>query len=326
MKRLLLATFAVLAFAYPVVQSVSGLRAFSAAASQAAVRIRPDAAKHQFAVEIGGKPFTAYCYGPEFADKPVFYPVVSPNGARVNREFPMVPGVAGETTDHPHHQSAFFAYDETNGINFWNPDKSGRRILHKDAKVDGSTLTAQTSWRDPKDQVVLDELKRVTFGGAADVFWMDHDITLTASNVPVTMGDTKEGAFAIRLNDTLKEAGGSGRYINAEGRETAANVWGKTSAWVAIRGAVKDKDGDKDVTVAIFADPKSFNSPPYWHARDYGLFAANPFGRNGYDPSQPKRITTLKVGDTVHLRYRLAVYSAKVSKDRLDADYAGFAK
>ena len=316
MKRLMLVVPVLFALAYAAVQS----------APAADVRIRPDAAKHQFAVEIGGKPFTTYCYGPEFADKPVFYPVLSPNGARVNREFPMVPGVPGESKDHPHHQSAWFTYDEVNGIHFWNPDTSGRHIEQRDAKADGDKLTASLAWKDKDGNVVLDETKQVTFGGDATLFWMDHDITLKAA-IPVVFGDTKEGAFGIRLNDTLKEtAGGSGRYINADGLETGANVWGKTSAWVAIRGAVKDKDGDKEVTVAIFAHPKSFNSPPYWHARDYGLFAANPFGRKAYDPSQPERVTKLAAGETVHLLYRMAVYSSKVAKARLDQDYAAFAR
>ena len=102
-------------------------------------------------------------------------------------------------------------------------------------------------------------------------------------------------------------------------------MWGKTSPWVAIRGAVKDaratgRDG-RD-----FAHPTSLNSPPYWHARDYGLFAVNPFGRKAYDPSQPERITTLTVGESLHARFRLAVYSGKVTKTRLDQDFATFSK
>jgi methane monooxygenase PmoA-like len=295
--------------------------------AQGQVRITPDPAKKQFAVAIAGKPFTTYCYGPEFADKPVFYPVLSPNGARINREFPMVKDVPGETNDHPHHQSAWFTYDEVNGIHFWNPDTSGRHIEHRDARLglDGNTLTALLAWKDKDGNVVLDETKRVTFGGDATAFWMDHDITLKAT-IPVVFGDTKEGAFGIRLNDTLKETGGTGRFINAEGLETEAKVWGKTSAWVALRGTVKDNAGDKDVTVAIFPHPTSFNSPPYWHARGYGLFAANPFGAHAYDPKVPERATKLASGDSVHLRYRMVVYSGKVEKTRLDQDFAGFAR
>jgi hypothetical protein len=287
------------------------------------VTIRHDPASAQYVVEIGGKPFTTYRYGKEFPDKPVFYPVMSPNGARVNREYPMVTGVAGESSDHPHHQSLFFTYDEVNGTNFWNPEQTGRRIVHVSTRVVQNRLISQLNWDDKEKKTVLGEMKIVTFGGGGDVFWMDHDITLRAA-VPVTMGDTKEGAFGIRLNDTLKENGGSGRYINAEGLETAAKVWGKTSPWVAIRGTVKDAAGEKPVTVAIFAKPTGLNFPPYWHARDYGLFSANPFARKGYDPTAPERITKMAMGDELPIRFRVAVYSAQVTKARLDQDFAAY--
>ena len=252
MKSRALVVPAALAVAFVVVQAVP---------VQSPVQITHDAAAKTYAVSIGGKPFTAYAYGDAFVDKPIFYPVVSPNGARVHREFPMVTAVPGETSDHPHHQSLFFTYDEVNGIHFWNPDKTGRRIVHREARVQGNALVAMLDWKDKEGKVVLEETKRVTFGGGADLFWMDHDITLKAPNVPVIFGDSKEGAFGLRLNDTLKEAGGSGRYLNAEGLESGA-VWGKPSAWVAIRGAVKDRGADTDVTVAMFAHPSGVNNPP----------------------------------------------------------------
>jgi hypothetical protein len=292
-------------------------------APQANVRIDHDAANKQYDVSIGGRPFTTWRYGDEFPDKPVFYPVLAPNGARVNREYPMVEKVPGESADHPHHQSLFFTYDLVNGTNFWNAERTGRRIQQRDARVAAGVLTAMLDWKDKDGQVVLAETKRVTFGGGADVFWLDHDSTLTAA-VPVTMGDTKEGAFGLRLNDALKEDGGSGRYLNAAGLETEANVWGKTSPWVAIRGTVRSPDGPRDVTAAIYAHPSSLNSPPYWHARAYGLFAVNPFARKGYDPSQPERITRLAVGEHVRVRLLLAVYDGKVEKARLDRDFADF--
>ena len=296
------------------------------AVDPAVVGIRHDTTAAQFLVTIGGKPFTSYRYGKEFPDKPVFYPVFAPNGARVNREYPMVQKVEGETADHPHHESMFFAYDEVNGTNFWNPQTGGRRIVHKSARAAAAALVVQLAWTNKNGGVELEETKRVTFGGSRDEFWMDHDITLTAAQGPVTMGDTKEGAFAIRLNDTLKEAGGSGRYLNAEGLETAANTWGKTSTWMAIRGTIKDLAGTRGVTVAIFAHPATVNFPPYWHARDYGLFSANPFARRGFDPQAPARITRLEKGENVRVRFRMAVYDGQVSKERLDKDYAAAAK
>jgi hypothetical protein len=292
------------------------------------VAIRHVPAAKQYVVNIRGKHFTNYAYGEAFWHKPVFYPVMSPNGVRVNREFPMVAGLPGETADHPHHTSLFFTYDETNGNNFWAASGgSGPRIEQTGARLEGATLVADLLWKGADGQVVFEETRRVTFGGDEQVYWMDHAITLRAPRVPVTMGDTKEGAFGLRVHDALRETkGGTGRYINAEGQEMEAGVWGKPSPWVALRGTVPDGSGPKDVTVAIFAHPKAHNSPPYWHARGYGLFAVNPFGRRGYDPKAPERVTRVGVGEQLALRFRVLVYTGKVDKTRLDQDFATFSR
>jgi len=298
------------------------------AAPATAVAIRHQAPAKQYVVTIGGKHFTNYCYGEAFHHKPAFYPVLSPNGVRVNREYPMVAGIPGESADHPHHTSLSFTYDETNGNNFWAATGGkGPRIEQTAARIEGSTLISDLLWKGGDGQVVFEETKRVTFGGDATMYWMDHDITLHAPRVAVKMGDTKEGAFAFRLNDMLQEQkGGTGRYINASGGETEANVWGKTSPWVAIRGTITDAGGPKDVTVAILSHPKGHNSPPYWHARAYGLFAVNPFGRRGYDPKAPERVTEVAVGQRLNMRFRVAVYAGKVDKARLDQDYSAFSR
>ena len=292
------------------------------------VAIRHQAPARQYVVTIGGKHFTNYAYGEAFHHKPAFYPVMSPNGVRVNREYPMVAGIPGESADHPHHTSLAFTYDETNGNNFWAATGGkGPRIEQTAARIEGSTLISDLLWKGGDGQVVFEETKRVTFGGDATMYWMDHDITLHAPRVAVKMGDTKEGAFAFRVNDMLKEQkGGTGRYINASGAETEANVWGKTSPWVALRGTVTDAGGPKDVTIAILAHPEGLNSPPYWHARAYGLFAVNPFGRRGYDPTAPERVTEVAVGQRLNMRFRVAVYAGKVDKARLDQDYTAFSQ
>ena len=56
---------------------------------------------------------------------------------------------------------------------------------------------------------------------------IDFHITLTAAD-DVTFGDTKEGAFAIRLADKFTAKQG-GTMSNAEGQTSMANVWGKRS-------------------------------------------------------------------------------------------------
>lgn len=277
-------------------------------------------------IAIGGRHFTTYCYGEEFADKPIFFPVLSPEGTPVNRFYGAAAKREGENTDHPHHQSMWFTYGELNGVDYWNREDSGRRIQHREIAVTAQGLNITLDWIDPTGVKVLSEEKNVTFGGAEDVLWMDHEITLTANETDAHFGDTKEGAFGMRVAGSLREKDRTGHYINAEGLETSRQVWGKESAWVALRGVVTGESGEEEVTIAIFSHPSSLNHPPRWHARDYGLFTANPIGQKGYDRTADERELLLKKGESVRLLYRLAVYSGKVDKQRLDADYEAFSR
>jgi len=183
-------------------------------------------------------------------------------------------------------------------------------------------LSVLIDWLDPKGNVLLHEVKRVTFGRAPDVNWMDHDITLMAVERSRSFDDTKEGMFAIRVTDELREDEGTGRYINAYGWETAEQIWGKRSPWVALQGSV----GGNEVTIAIFDHPTSENHPSYWHARGYGLFSINPFGRKDFVEGGMPDNRVLAPLESYHFKHRVLVYDGKVTKERLDQDYWEYVK
>ena len=185
-----------------------------------------------------------------------------------------------------------------NGTNFWNPEKTGRRIAQRQASLAGKTLVALLDWKDKDGKVVLEETKRVSFGGGADAFWMDHDITLKAPNVAVSMGDTKEGAFGIRLNDTLKESGRLRAVHQRRGSRDRGRCLGQDEPWVAIRGVVTDASrGNGCDRRNLRAPEPALNSPPYWHARDYGLFCRQPVRPQRLRSEAQTRITTLGMGE-----------------------------
>ncbi len=117
--------------------------------------------------------------------------------------------------------------------------------------------------------------------------------------------DDKDGAFGIRVADKLTEKLGGGVILNSHGETGMKNVWGKKADWVDYSGTL---DG-QPLGIVIFEHPTSYHHPSRWHARDYGLLAANPFADHAYDPSAPERTTTLNPGQSVHLRYRVVVHS-----------------
>src|SRR5207253_1981317 len=137
------------------------------------------------------------------------------------------------------------------------------------------------------------------FSGDAKQRTIDFRITLTAAT-DVTLGDTKEGAFAIRLVEAFTERKGL-KIVDADGRATMANVWGTRSNWVDYSTVL---DGEA-LGVAMFDHPSNPRHPTYWHARDYGLFALNPFGRNAFDPKQEESIWKLPKGEKITFRWRV---------------------
>ena len=59
---------------------------------------------------------------------------------------------------------------------------------------------------------------------------IDFAITLTATEGPVTFGDTKEGSFGIRIAETMRvqrrRQCAAGHILNSEG-QTDGDAWGK---------------------------------------------------------------------------------------------------
>ena len=277
----------------------------AAASLSAQVRFTPD----ENAVNIDGKPFTTFHYGTE-ANKPFLAPLRSASGKIVTRHFPQE-NVPGESHDHLHHRGLWFSYDDVNGVKFWENDPSykkghiGRIVVRNASWKDGDrsgTLTATIEWRDPTGKVLLTEDRDMVFYSDPKLRIIDFRISLTAAD-DVTFGDTKEGAFAIRLADNFTEKKGC-KMVDADGRTTMRNVWGKRSNWVDYTA---DVDGEK-LGVAMFDSPQNPRHPTYWHARDYGLFALNPFGQKAFDPEKEESHWKLPSGQKLLFRWRVVIH------------------
>jgi hypothetical protein len=290
------------------------------AVSAAQVHFSPE----DIAVNVDGKPFTVFHYGTDAA-KPYLSPLRSASGKIVTRHFPME-YIETESHDHMHHRGLWFSYDDVNGVKFWENDPSytkgnmGKQVVTSAKWKDGDktgTLTATIEWRDGKGKVLIVETREMTFRSDAQLRIIDFRTTLTAAE-PVTFGDTKEGAFAIRLADSFTERKG-GKITDADGRATMAKVWGKRSNWVDYTAEV---EGEK-IGVAIFDAPSNPRHPTYWHARDYGLFALNPFGQNAFDQKLDESKWSLPKGDKISFLWRVAIHPGDADVAALYREFAG---
>jgi hypothetical protein len=275
---------------------------------------------NQINVVIGGKPFTSYHFDPEIA-KPFFMPLRSAEGTIITRDFPSGNTIPPEHLDdrslEPHQRAMYFGHGNIDGIDFWGEavfpkfsDDSvfGHAVLVKIEEVTGGptsgTLRAVFHLVGPKGRAIADETQAYTFRGDEANRIIDCEITISANQgAPVTMGDTKEGTFALRLAQELNSP--PGHMVNSNGGVGEKEIWGKPADWVDYYGKV----GSEDVGVAIFDSPKNFRHPTTWHARGYGLFSVNPFGLRDFtgDPKQDGS-WTIPIGKSLTLRYRVLIH------------------
>ena len=236
MRRILLV---MLAHCLLLIQSPIGALARPAKTDKAmkshGVSFKQEAGKVEVSVE--GQPFTAYYF--EGYNKPVFFPLRAASGTIVTRSYPMIPGVAGEAQDHPHHKGLWFTHGDVNGVDFWSEsDKTGKIVHRKFLQVKGGleagVLMSENDWvmplsadRDKPDagQTVLKELREVTIHSQPGVRIMDFDLRLTAVAGSVKFGDTKEGSFGIRLAQPFSDKDG-GHMENSEGGQGEKECWG----------------------------------------------------------------------------------------------------
>jgi hypothetical protein len=277
-------------------------------------------------VDIDGQPFTIFHFGAD-ANKPFLAPLRSASGKIITRGFPME-NIAGESRDHLHHRGLWFSYDDVNGVKFWENDPSYTKpnmgkIMVKHAEVKAgkgsSTVIANMEWRDQNYALLLTEDRVMVFSAKGNLRTIDFHITLTAAD-NVRFGDTKEGAFAIRLSDAFTERKGL-KIVDADGRTRMVNVWGKRSNWVDYSA---DVDGEK-IGVAMFDHPGNPGYPTHWHARDYGLFALNPFGQNAFDPSQPANVLVLDRGHKLEFHWLVVIHPGDAESAHVADLYKEFA-
>jgi len=275
-------------------------------------------------VTIDGAPFTRYWFasGP----KPYCWPVIGPTGEPITRAFPMAE-VAGESRDHVHHRSLWFAHGSVNGVDFWGEGAESGKTVHRafEALVSGpvvGVLRSRNDWVAHDGKKVCEDTREIRVYRVSSGRLFDFEITATATEGPVKFGDTKEGTFGIRLADSMAVIRGKGHIVNSAG-QTDRDAWGKRAEWCDYSGPVLDKA----VGVTIFDHPESFRHPTYWHVRDYGLFAINPFGIRDYTgvPEGEPGAYTIEKGQSLTFRYRIYMHEGAPDVPALSALYNQYA-
>jgi hypothetical protein len=277
-------------------------------------------------IEIRGEPFAEYRY--EGSSRPFLYPVYGPGGLPMTRNWPMKEA-EGEAKDHPHHRSLWWAHGDVNGVDFWSEGRNAGKTVHdrfleiRSGEREG-VIRCANKLVDREGKVIATDERTMRIHHTGEERILDFDITVHASEGALTFGDTKEGTMAIRLASTMRLRGvsgpGKGMIVNSEG-VTGKEAWGKRAKWVDYFGPVQGET----VGVAIFDHPENPRHPTWWHVRDYGLFAANPFGVHDFErkPAGTGDLT-VPAGESITWRYRFLFHRGDAAGAAVADRYAAY--
>lgn len=301
-----LRVFALLAFA--------GICAARAPAQEVAFTRQSD----RIRIEIGGTHFSDYLY--VGWPKPCLYPILDADGTSYTRDFPFKQNPA-EVPDHDWHRGVWFAHGAVNGHDLWReiPEKKTGRIV-LDAILETRAgpiglLRLRQLWQTHDARTLLTDETALRISRTAAGTILDYEVTLRATHGAVTLGDTEEGTMAVRVNEALRvthgknkdKRPGTGTLVNAAG-DRGIPVWGKRAAWADYSGPLAD---GRVIGVALLEHPQNARHPTWWHARDYGLLSANPFGRHDFEKlkNQPTAGDyVIPAGGSLTLRYRFVFH------------------
>jgi hypothetical protein len=284
----------------------------------------------------------------------VLYPLRTASGTSVTRGFPLEPR-SGERTDHPHHVGLWMNYENVNGVDFWNnstelkPDQQAkmgtivhRRIIKTRNGANEGELEVEMDWIMPDGQPILHETADFIFHAGPGLRIVDRISTLTALDKPVVFKDSKDGMIALRVRRELEQPsteaatytdasgrattvkamdtnGVTGMYRSSEGK-TGDAVWGTRGRWTMLTGKVQQEN----ITLAIFDAPINPGFPTYWHARGYGLFAANPLGQAAFSNGKEKLNFTIQPKQSATFCYRVSILDHAATPEEMQVRYDEF--
>lgn len=268
-----------------------------------------------------GQPLTTFHYAAKW-DKPFLHPIRTAAGKVISRGYPFDPQ-PGDSRDHEWHRGVWWGHGDINKHDFWREQgrqKTSLLVVAGKPKLRpvAAMLEAQMEMRIPSGEVIGHVEQLYAFQKLEREVWITATITVAADKgQSLTFGDTDDGGFAFRLNESFRQDKGA-RLINSDGLETTEKIWGKPARWIDYSARI---DGE-ETGVAMFDHSGNLRHPTGWHARGYSLAAANPFALGSFAKDKSQRgAYTLEAGQRMKLRYAIVIHTGPVTADSIEAMY-----
>lgn len=264
-------------------------------------------------IRIDDEHFATYVYNDAKVLRPHFSNIQAPGEIQVTRHHP--PRVGEDPVDHDTmHPGIWLAFGDLSGKDFW---RNRGRVEHVQfvVKPDGGERHGVFT---VENRYVADGKTICTEICRHRIRVLDSGILLTyesrfTSDDGFYFGDQEELGLGFRMRTGLQVRDGTGRMLNADGLVNEKQIRGPQSDWCDYSGIIDDQR----VGLLLMPSPQNFRRS-WFHARDYGFIAANPFGRKALTGGEESRVE-VKPGETFKLGFGVFVYAVPEDKP---LDYA----
>jgi hypothetical protein len=265
-------------------------------------------------VSIDGLPIAVYFFKDDTITRPFFAHVRAPNGTQVTRHHPPIEGQ--DSVDHgTFHPGIWMSFGDISGSDYWRilaPVRHSEFVERPKGGAGKGSFSVRNEYLDQKDpsKVVCEEVARYTFLARPEGYLIVWDTTFSSDH-GFAFGDQEEMGLGFRVATPLRverktDGGlppGNGTILDSQGRKNGDQVWGNSADWCDYSGTIAgQRDG-----ITLFCHPKNLR-PSWFHARDYGLLEANPFGRQAFGKGE-KSSVLISPGEKLRLRYGLLIHS-----------------
>ncbi|TWU27879.1 DUF6807 family protein [Bythopirellula polymerisocia] len=277
-------------------------------------------------VKIDGEQVAQYVYQDDDISRPYFAHLRTPDSPQISRNYPPIEGK--DRADHgTFHPGLWMSFGDISGNDYWRLAAPVKQIAMK-AAPEKNSFTVNNRYLDQDDpsQAVCDEECTYTVIPRPEGYLLLWDSTFS-SDKEFYFGDQEEMGIGFRVATPIRvetEAAGNippgnGKMVDSEGHVNGDEIWGNTADWCDYSGTL---DGQQ-VGMTLFCHPDNFR-PSWFHARDYGLLEANPFGREAFGKGEKSQVD-VKPGEKLRLRYGVFVHASPEGESpNLAEEYANY--
>ena len=261
-------------------------------------------------ITVRGRWFADYVWNDPRIKRPYFAQIHAPNGTPVTRNQP--PIVGRDATDHDTmHPGLWLAFGDLSGADFWrNQGTVQQQEFVEPPRTEGSRGRFRTRNRyESQGRIVGDETRTIEIRVEPAGYLIDWRSEFRGAS-DLVFGDQEEMGLGVRVASDLVVARG-GKITNSAGRTNEREVWGQVADWCDFRG--------RSAGVLILPDPSNFR-PSWFHARDYGLLVANPFGRNAFAKGE-RSVVRVRPGEIFQLHFGILIHNGELDAAKFYQDW-----